>query len=449
MIYSPIRSAIRRPIVSALDRRVGGVAGPETIPNLLVAFESSIGVFSDSGMTTPTSTSDGNVVRWAAKFASTASPLSNGAGSTPTLRASGIYAENGALLFPSSISVSRQALSVYVVGELTANTHLDGTNRMALVSGVSNSFPLLVDSVTGTLRACWTSLGAPTLYGTLPAPSSLAVFGSASGVSTVDLSINEYSETISVSNSGTDTLRALFGFFASNYCRSRVAALYIYNRKLNSAEQAVLRAYCYAKFGINKSPSRRIAAVGDSLTWGSTSTLGLTYPKQCNFSGSTELYNYGVPGSTTSTWVSSGSNRIAATVANLYSLPALQTSFMLWLGTNDLNAGVTPATVLANLQSLATSLRGYGAGTKVYVGTILPRNSASGTFESDRQTLNAAIRADSGNLALDGVMDFGANTTIGLVGQNLNTAYYGGDQVHLKNEGYAIAASVAAAVVGV
>lgn len=121
-----------------------------------------------------------------------------------------------------------------------------------------------------------------------------------------------------------------------------------------------------------------------------------------------------------------------------------------WGGTNDLYFGASAATTYSRIVTYATARK--AAGWRVVILSILPRSGAAtpGTFEADRQTVNASLLADfptatgqtritSGGAYADYFINIGADPTIGLAGQEANTTYYA-DLVHLTNAGYAIVA---------
>lgn len=122
----------------------------------------------------------------------------------------------------------------------------------------------------------------------------------------------------------------------------------------------------------------------------------------------------------------------------------------IWGGTNDLYFGATAAQVISRINTYVADR--LAVGWQVIVLSILPR-SAPGTpvtFEADRQTVNAALRATYPNAtaypriytgASPNVIfcDVGDDPTIGLAGDETNPVYYS-DLVHLTAAGYAIVA---------
>lgn len=117
-----------------------------------------------------------------------------------------------------------------------------------------------------------------------------------------------------------------------------------------------------------------------------------------------------------------------------------------WEGANDLYYGSSPQKALENLR-LYVAHR-HAAGFKVIIGTLLPRNDAGlpSDYETKRQAVNAALRADWQTFA-DGFVDLAADPDMGPAGSWQNATYFLPDRVHLNEAGARrIAAHVGAAI---
>lgn len=113
-------------------------------------------------------------------------------------------------------------------------------------------------------------------------------------------------------------------------------------------------------------------------------------------------------------------------------------------GTNDMAThGLTPAQTLSALEAYCVGFKAMFPDVPIIVQTILPRQDSgiSGTFEADRQTLNAAIRSQTLGVYWNAIADVGGDATIGQAGDCLNTTYYSVDKVHLVAAGAAIDAT--------
>lgn len=182
-------------------------------------------------------------------------------------------------------------------------------------------------------------------------------------------------------------------------------------------------------------PVRQIIFEGDSLTAGSGSTGGLTFPQQVMnaLTYSWAGFNIGVGGSR----LADLNTRVAASVTAFATTSPVGT-IVVWAGTNDLYDGTSAADTFATYKSYCQARQ--AEGYKVIAVTITPRSNA-GTpagFEAQRQLFNASVRAD--NSFYDKLADVGYDGRIGQAGQELDTTYYDADKVHMNNTGYAIVA---------
>jgi len=192
--------------------------------------------------------------------------------------------------------------------------------------------------------------------------------------------------------------------------------------------------------------STAVACQGDSLTWGGqlTSGFGLTtgqsYPAVLqSLLGSTafvEVSNLGYPGATTS-------QLAPATAAQMLNDPLLFLGAIgIYLaGINDLFAGTSNATILANIATWVAAIRAVGA--TAIVGTIChigPAASASyATINANADAINATIRATY-TAAPTLTLDFAANADLQAYA---NTTYRNADQLNYTPAGYALMAQLA------
>lgn len=182
---------------------------------------------------------------------------------------------------------------------------------------------------------------------------------------------------------------------------------------------------------------RNAAFEGDSLTVGVGSTGGNEYPTQTMalFSDVWHYYNFGVNGQTVAQMIADAASQVDPTL-----VPPAVNICILWGGTNSLYFGGTAAATYADIVTYCNARR--AAGWTVIVGTITPRTNAGtpGTFEADRQTVNAAIRANWPSFA-DALADIAADSRLGDAGDETDTTYYT-DLVHMTDAGYAVVASI-------
>lgn len=189
---------------------------------------------------------------------------------------------------------------------------------------------------------------------------------------------------------------------------------------------------------------RQIIFDGNSLTWGVLRDPASAFPAQTMaLLGKQYTWtwrNFGLASQQTTTMVGVAATRVDP----LYRKHVSHNILVAWEITNDLNAGVAAATALTNFTTYCAARR--AAGWKVIVLTVLPRTSASGTFEADRQTINTSIRANWATYA-DALADVAADSRIGDSGDQNDTTYYLADAVHTAAAGDAVVAGIVAAVV--
>lgn len=185
-------------------------------------------------------------------------------------------------------------------------------------------------------------------------------------------------------------------------------------------------------------PNRSTLWFGDSITFGRavTGTANSNYPSKILRNLNNNQFNHivlAVSGSTTASVISVQLPQ-AAKYYNSNSVIGNYTSNIasVMIGVNDINTGVTAATIKANLATIVSTLQGYGFHVKLY--TILKDFTMTGAEELIRQDVNADIIA--GNP--------GQDNTISLTGTTLETdaALYT-DGLHPGYNGYEVLANTA------
>jgi lysophospholipase L1-like esterase len=189
-----------------------------------------------------------------------------------------------------------------------------------------------------------------------------------------------------------------------------------------------------AKYGYTYTAQNLIVTLGDSLSQGVNSTTQLNeYPSQLigllNADGKPyQLYNDARSGAR----ISHVSGRLATYVTPKY-MARTHNIAVLWIGSNDIQAGVAGSTVYTDLTAVISSLK--ATGWTVAVVTMLPRTDVSGTKETERGNFNTAI---VGNAAgADYVVNLG---TVVNLQTTSNTTYYAADATHLTDVGYGLVA---------
>ncbi|MCM3901014.1 MAG: SGNH/GDSL hydrolase family protein [Pyrinomonadaceae bacterium] len=256
------------------------------------------------------------------------------------------------------------------------------------------------------------------------------------------LSVNR--NTSVVGNSGTSSFTGICFGSAGNqtlFSKLDLVRAVVYDSTLVSASE--VEDFLVSEYSLEV--PRFILCDGDSLTSGTGSTGGNTYPEQLRvlLGSSWSMIETGVAGQT----VIQMESDAATQVDGQLNTASPQKVLCAWGGTNDLAVGGSSAAV-AYANYAAYCLARRTAGWKVVAMTILPRAAAgiSATFETDRQTVNASIRSNWRSFA-NAIADVGGSALIGDAGDNDNITYYDADDIHLNNAGYAIVAGLVKAAI--
>lgn len=220
----------------------------------------------------------------------------------------------------------------------------------------------------------------------------------------------------------------------TKFLNGDIAEILVYSGTLTTAQTNLIRSYLNSKY---MSAANRIIADGDSLTYGTGSTGGLTFPAQlATLTGRTAV-NVAIPGKTMTS--------IRDETATLPYGGLTNDIMVLYVGTADLGSGAPASTIGPVL--LTAAQRYVAAGLQLVICTLAdsqaPTNPAD--YETQRQTFNAYIRS---NATATGylVADLAADSRIGDVGDANNLTYFNADKVHMTNAGYAVVAEIVNAV---
>lgn len=217
------------------------------------------------------------------------------------------------------------------------------------------------------------------------------------------------------------------GFPMSGYIR----AFGVMNAVVNDADAIAIQRQLLIETGYS---FKNVVCDGNSLTAGTGSTGGNTYPAQLAtlINAGDIVVNLGVSGQTTTMMLSDAAAQLAAN----YNAVASTNICVPWEGTNDLAVSfMPPRRSIDLLAQYATIAIGVGYD-RIIVPTILPRDVA-GTFEVDRQTWNTLLRREQRYAHV--LCDVASDGRIGDAGDNLDTTYYS-DGTHMNNTGYGIIA---------
>lgn len=163
-------------------------------------------------------------------------------------------------------------------------------------------------------------------------------------------------------------------------------------------------------FGSLPAMNGGVAFVGDSLTdWGRWEEA---YP-------SLRVRNFGIAGDTTTGLAHRLSQVIAAKPAKVFLL----------IGTNDVEFGLTPEKIAANIDAMIAELQAGIPGVKVHLQTLLPRQPQ---FDAKVRAVNALLKPVAEKRGVPLIDLYPAFEVGGRLDPKLTS-----DDIHLAGEGYA------------
>lgn len=282
----------------------------------------------------------------------------------------------------------------------------------------------------------WIGSGLDTSFRAMDQPHIVGLVGTA-GALTVH--VNDKTATLAALASGTSTTLAM-GNATFTHHGNCIYEMVIYGS--SSVDTDAIKAYLKQKYAIGATTwTGRVAFAGDSQTYGTALADPVLdcYPQQCLqlLGGGWHGTNSGYPSTQVSAMITDAPTNLDPYIdATNYT----KNVCVLLGGTNDLYFGADAATTITRISDFCAARQ--LAGWKVVVCTILPRSDGStpGSFEADRQTVNASIRANWATYA-DAIADIADDARIGEDNDEQNATYYA-DLVHMTPAGYAIVAGI-------
>lgn len=345
------------------------------------------------------------------------------------------------------------AAAVQIILEMDAN-YASFTDSFAYFIGVQSSWNGIAGAHVGNLAGV--SISGERAYSSPPDPI-IVTFDKSIVASTTTPEITIYQNGIqSFGSSGETQNGENTNFYgnrvlnigarnnaASIFLIGYIARLLLWNRRLSALEIQQVNKHLQRTYGtIHR--SGQLTFDGDSLTAGFNTAS--SYPRQvvALMSGRNFAWGqYGVAGITLSQLVT----LFPARIAPLYD-PSQSNVLVIFAGINDMttaNGSTSAATTYARLLSYTRPARAIGF--KPIVVTMIDCQAASvdGTFQTRRADFNNLVTGTPGEF--DGIIDAGANATLGANGAANNATNFNADKTHLTTTGYGVLAGLAQPVI--
>lgn len=372
-----------------------------------------------------------------ATFASAPLVLFDTLGNWATITFDGVVATEFCTM-PAGVAVTNPNLSIIAVAQPKRLTAIQAMINLGPNSG--NQFGLW-NFVNGSTQKTPVIVGNDPFanLGTTPAEDGPAVYAAIQSSSFASW-VNETSSTASLSGNTSAFTGGQIGeegAFGTAY-NGNISTVIIKSTALSATERTNVFNALYRLHGIGPQyAENNLVTLGDSITAGPGAGDGPGWAyllgKQLNM----RLVNDGTAG----TKCSDMDTNFATFTAPLLYSTSRNNVLTLMCGTNDLIAGFTASAVITSQQSIVA--KAAAAGFTVLVATILP--VPPGSFETQRTTINAAIRA--GYPGASGVIDFAGSSVMGQAGQNTNSTYYNADNEHPNQLGNEVLAQISLPVV--
>jgi hypothetical protein len=335
----------------------------------------------------------------------------------------------GAILNLPTVSFVGNNWTVVIVGRQILTQAAQQSNWISFTGG--NQSPVTVASTTSTFGGKQGGSFYQTAEGPMASP---AVIG-------MDVSGNTFTfmndVAMTPSGSALNTTPITGGTIGG--FNDEIVGVFHFNYALTNAQLGTLQAALYKAYDIQPQVLDRLLMIGDSRTSGVGSNNDqnlcrrvenfLTKPMRISCDALAG-WRSDQPGTTGFSSIPSAraTNNLAA----------------IWIGVNDINVGVTPATAYANITSMVTALHATTPAFKVVCSTDIYETSFTGTKKTNMDALNALITANTAGC--DAIADLKADPIIGAsAGMTIPT--FSADGIHPNNATYDIPAKIIATAV--
>lgn len=181
------------------------------------------------------------------------------------------------------------------------------------------------------------------------------------------------------------------------YMSGALRSIFIFDGQASATDLDALRDYCRARWQVGRSSkSSAWATDGDSITAG---TVALPWSHWAGDSadfatqdGRYKFRGFAVNGHT-SAQVLAGLQDPKDWLADAITFGYSNVGYAAMVGTNDINNGDTAATIQGNISTIVTEM--HALGHRVALFTVLPSDRFTGSKETERNSLNAWLLANS------------------------------------------------------
>jgi lysophospholipase L1-like esterase len=358
---------------------------------------------------------------------------------------------NRYFILPTSISIDKSQMSVFLAyrpdysgGPYTSlyevgNPSVDAADLMAGntgLQGLNHNGRVAFSNMNIMPRSQPTVVGMVTAPGTAPLLYLDGVSHATGGTAPVS----------AICSGGyllAGTGSALY-YGQSLFAQYNLLGFELYAGAVNSSTAATISSSMLSRGTI---PSFNIVTDGDSITQGIGSIYGYNMIRYTEplLNHPADITNVALEGAPSGSAVYHVSAPTAATsaVGLLYNPSYRENIYYVDMGTNDLiGEGLTAAATWANVQQALQDAKAMGY--KTVVATVLPLGGESAAVTAQINAFNAAARGAVGQPYLDAIIDYAADSRLGIPA-NYYPAY-SADGVHPNDAGYQIMSTIAAPV---
>lgn len=359
------------------------------------------------------------------------------------------FAGAQSLSIPATVSINRQACSIFVVTRTAVKPAVGSGDRAAFLIASETAVRTALYQWDGAELYTWDSTATATPTGIIAAHGTSVQWLTA-GAANVQVGSGPAIWTRGTPLAANISTGGRIGLWTGTSfpLTGDIMGVLVFNRQLNATERSEVLTWCRTRYG---SPPVSVATLvgysGDSITEGIQNqnpqitpdhSRDYSYPAQIEqlAGGSFRYMNCGI-GSAALTNNASGA-QLALLTSRMNGWPGVTRRVVwgLW-GTNDTGGNRTGAQMRADLDTWIAGVRAGISGVFVGHGTILPRSGLSGSQATARADFNDYVMARGAYAGAGAALDFRIDTAaISGLTDPANLAKFV-DGLHPTRSGYA------------